>query len=62
MIPFGVRQFNGFEIVINKVKEMSSFSIQHLKSYFPQFNVVITIDFFAIVLRDFIREYGYGLE
>ena len=23
--PFGVRQFNGFKVVIDKVKEMSSF-------------------------------------
>jgi len=33
-----------------------------LKSHFPQFNIIITIDFFAIVPRDFIQEYGYGLE
>jgi len=59
---FGIRRFNGFEVVIDKVKEMSSFPIRCLKSHFPQFNVAITIDFFAIVPRDFIQEYGYGLE
>ena len=62
MIPFGVRQFNGFEVVINKVEEMSSFPIRHLKSHFPQINIAIAIDFFAIIPRDFTWEYGYGLE
>jgi len=33
-----------------------------LKSHFPKFNIVIAIGFFAIIPRDFIREYGYGLE
>ena len=60
--PFGVRQFNGFKVVIDKVKEMSSFPTWCLKSHFPQFNVIITIDFLAIVLWDFTQKYGYGLE
>jgi len=33
-----------------------------LKYHLPQFDVVITIDFFAIVPRNFTWEYGYGLE
>jgi len=60
--PFGVRWFNGLEVVINKVKELSTFPIRHLKCHLPQFDVVITIDFFAIVPRNFTQEYGYGLE
>jgi len=60
--PFGVRQFNGFKVVINKVKKMSSFPIRRLKSHFPKFNIVIAIGFFAIIPRDFFWEYGYGLE
>jgi len=59
---FGIRQFNGFKVVINKVEEMSSFPIRCLKSYFPKFNIVIAIGFFAIIPRDFIQKYGYGLE
>ena len=60
--PFGVGQFNGLEVVIDEVKELSTFSIRCLKCHLPQFNVVVTINFFAIVLRNFTWEYGYGLE
>jgi len=60
--PFKVRQFNGFKVVIDKVEEMSSFPIQRLKCHFPQINIAIAIDFFAIIPRDFTQEYGYGLE
>ena len=60
--PFGVKQFDGLEVVVNKVKELSTFSIRHLKCHLPQIDVGITIDFFAIVPRNFTREYRYGLE
>jgi len=60
--PFGVRQFNGLEVIVDKVKELSTFPIQCLKCHLPQFDVVNTIDFFVIVSRNFTWEYGYGLE
>ena len=60
--PFGVRQFNGLEVVVDKVEKLSTFPIQCLKCHLPQFDVVNTIDFFVIVPRNFTWEYGYGLE
>jgi len=60
--PFGIRQFDGLKVVINKVKELSIFSIQRLKCHLPQIDVGITIDFFVIVPRNLTWEYGYGLE
>ena len=60
--PFGVRQFDGLKVVVNKVKELSIFSIQCLKCYLPQIDVGITIDFFVIVTTNFTLEYVYRLE
>jgi len=61
-VPFDIRRFNGLEVVVDKVEELSTFPIQCLKCHLPQFDVVITIEFFAIVPRNFTREYGHGLE
>ena len=59
---FSIRQFNSLEVVIDKIEELSIFPIWCLKCHLPQFNVVITIDFFTIVPRNFIWEYEYGFE
>jgi len=60
--PFDIRWFDVFEIVINKIEEVSTFSIRCLKCYFPQIGDVVAIKFFAIVLGYFTQEDGLGIE
>ena len=60
--PFDVRQFDVFEVVINEIEKVSTFSIQCLECHFPQIGDVVTIKFFAIVPEYFTWEYGLGIE
>jgi len=59
---FDMRQFDVFEVVIDKIEEVSTFSIWCLECHFPQIGDVVAIKFFAIVPGYFTQEYGLGIE
>jgi len=53
---FDVGWFNDFIVVVDEIKEVSTFSIQCLESHFPLIDNVVAIGFLAVIPRYFAQE------